>query len=131
MSINVDEMAAEIAEMLGEYQVEITKNIDASSKVVADQGAKKLKETSPRTPKGGDYAKSWKAEKTSENNIGDDPSYTIYNKDHYRLTHLLENGHATRNGGRTRAIKHIQPVEQTLIKEYEIAVEEAIENASK
>lgn len=131
MSINVDDMAAEIAEMLGEYQVEITKNIDARGKTVANQGAKKLKETSPKTPKGGDYAKSWKAEKISGKNVGEDPAYTIYNKDHYRLTHLLENGHATPNGGRTRAIKHIQPVEDAVIKEYEKQVEEAIENASK
>lgn len=131
MSISVDDMGNAIAEMLSEYQVEVTKKIDESSKAVANQGAKKLKETSPKTSKGGNYAKSWKAEKTSGKNVGEDPAYTIYNKNHYRLTHLLEHGHATPNGGRTRAIKHIQPVEQAVIKDYENAVEEAIKNATE
>jgi len=129
MPINVNDMAAEIANMLSEYQTEIAKNIDASGKAVANQGARELRKTSPK--KSGAYAKSWKAEKTSGNNVGEDVGYTIYNKDHYRLTHLLENGHATRNGGRTKAIKHIEPVERAVIQDYEKAVEEAIMDAAK
>ncbi|WP_312047988.1 HK97 gp10 family phage protein [Anaerotignum sp.] len=129
MDVRVDNMAAAIAEMLGEYQAEITKNIDASGKTVADQGAKKLKETSPKLA--GNYAKGWRATKEKGTSFGDEASYIIHNKTDYQLTHLLENGHATRNGGRTKPIKHIKPVEEMVIKEYEKGVEEAIENAAK
>ena len=39
-------------------------------------------------------------------------SVTVYNKKHYRLTHLLEKGHALRDCGRSRAFEHIAPAEE-------------------
>ncbi|KAK9680615.1 hypothetical protein QE152_g38973 [Popillia japonica] len=47
------------------------------------------------------------------------PSFVVHNKKKPGLTHLLENGHALRQGGRARAIPHIKPVEEQCIKEYE------------
>lgn len=40
--------------------------------------------------------------------------FTIHNKKYPSLTHLLENGHANRDGGRTQGRPHIGPVEQQL-----------------
>ena len=61
------------------------------------------------------YNKSWKSKKTNKG-LGT----TIYNEKYYRLTHLLEKGHAFKNGGRARAFPHIAPIadkaEETLLK---------------
>ena len=54
---------------------------------------------------------------------------TWYVKDpEYRLTHLIKNGHATRNGGRTRANDFISSNYEKMEKEYETKVKEAVEN---
>ena len=47
--------------------------------------------------------------------------YSVYNKKHYQLTHLLEKGHQTRKGGRTKAFEHIGPVNDAI---GQIAVEQ-------
>lgn len=85
-------------------------------KEVAKESAKKLRATSPKG-KSGDYAKNWKS-KIENGRIT--VQATVYgDKPTYSLAHLLEHGHATRNGGRTGAIEHIKPVEEWAIKEAE------------
>lgn len=44
----------------------------------------------------------------------------------YRLTHLLKNGHATRNGGRTKAQDFITSNYNKLEKEFEEGIKEVI-----
>ena len=41
-------------------------------------------------------------------------SYSVHNKNHYQIIHLLEKGHQSRNGGRVRAFEHVGPVNDTL-----------------
>ena len=53
---------------------------------------------------------------------------TVYGKHGtYQLAHLLEYGHATRNGGRTGANEHIKPVEEWAVEEVQDQIMKAIE----
>lgn len=49
----------------------------------------------------------------------------------YRLTHLLVHGHATRNGGRTKANPFLKNALDAVLPEYERAVEEAVKEAGQ
>lgn len=109
MTININRLSREIIDVLATYTDEISDIVDKTCKEVAQNTAKELRRTSPK--QSGDYAASWKVKKIKKG------EYTVYNQKHYRLTHLLENGHAKRNGGRTRAFKHIEPAQEKAAEE--------------
>ena len=117
MSINLDN---DIAKALSDYTTDVEKALDEAARKIALSGAKELKKTSPKRKKnGGKYARSWGVQKQKDKQI-------IRNKKHYQLTHLLEFGHATRDGGRTRALPHIASVEERVNKDYEEEVKRQI-----
>lgn len=74
------------------------------------------------------YAKGWSVKKQKGKGY---ITHTIHNKNNYQLTHLLENGHATRNGTTTRAFKHIEPVEKQCVETLEKQIKKIIEKGGK
>ena len=54
------------------------------------------------------YKKGWTV--TAKRRNRRDTEQIVHNKTQYQLTHLLEFGHATRNGGRTKEFPHIGKV---------------------
>ena len=48
----------------------------------------------------------------------------------YRLTHLIVHGHATKDGGRTRANPFLQNALDSVLPEYEKEIEEVLENGN-
>ena len=98
--------------------------VEAMTKVIPQVGkeaAKKLKAESPKET--GKYARSWKFQaERGRLRVGG----TVYAASpEYRLTHLLEKGHAKRGGGRTAPIVHIEPVEKWANEEaFERTIEE-------
>lgn len=122
------EFAAVVAAQLQDYSVETMRKIAKETETCAKDCVEELKRTSPRRKGkgGGWYARSWTNQKEMKSG-GLVTTCTVHNKDHYRLTHLLENGHETRDGGRTRAFPHIAPAEQRVVAVYVRRVKEAIE----
>ncbi len=122
-NINVDQLAAEIARGLADYSQDVVEKVNASSEKVGKETVKMLKATSPK--KTGKYAKSWTMK--TEKAIGQPDLRIIHAKaPHYRLTHLLEHGHAKVGGGRVEGKPHIGPAEEQVIKDFVSEVEEAI-----
>lgn len=123
--IKVDDLSKEIEKALVAYSDDISELVKEVADDVGKEAVQELKNTSPKKKrKGGRYAKGWKPkkEKLGKNKY----SVKIHNKTDYQLTHLLEFGHATRNGGRTKAIPHIRPVEEKYSKEYEKKLKQKI-----
>lgn len=119
----------DVNKILEEYVDDIQEVITDSSNIVAEEGKNKLKnEKGTYQVRTGRYNKGWKVKKVKGDRY---VSNTIYNATEYRLTHLLENGHAKRNGGRTRAFKHIAPVDEYCVKTFEKEVENAIKKGGK
>lgn len=105
-------------------------DIREAAETAAKEAAKELKRTSPRgknKKKSGQYAKGWKVNK-EETHGG--TRTTVYNKDFFMLTHLLEYGHAKATGGRTPPIVHIQPVETKAAANFEAELKRRIEDGT-
>lgn len=112
-----DSVQAQLQKILDEYAGEASRVISDSFSGVAAETMQRVKDTSPKDS--GGYAGDWTMTKPSKRAKGvllRRVSITIYNKRHYRLTHLLEKGHVVRNQfgtyGRAPAHPHIEPAEE-------------------
>lgn len=117
--VKIDGLAEAVMDALIEYNDITGAELEEIAKQVAKEGAKKLKQTSPRGSgsKKGHYADGWsvKAIRINSNKF----SFVLYNRKKPGLTHLLEKGHQLWQGGRVKAIPHIKPVEEWCNEEFE------------
>lgn len=130
-NIRVEDLAKEIEKYLNNYKEDIQEDVENVANEVSKEAVVELKQTSPKNQgtRKNKYYLGWTATKDrkSKNRF----TIKIHNKTNYQLTHLLEFGHATRNGGRTKAIPHIRPAEEKFSKLYEERLKRAIERSGK
>ena len=124
-TIQTNEMANEITRMLSEYTEEAT---DIAKQVV-DNISKEVNAEilNHITFHDKTYSKGFKVKTSFENRRN--KRNTRYVAKEYQLTHLLEYGHITRNGGRTRAFPHVKYGNDYLEQNFEREMKEALEHA--
>lgn len=127
MAIRVDELAAEVNRQLALFAGATDQIVEKSADEVAEATIKMLNATSPKLT--GAYAKSWEVFTPKS---GPNRHYRVIHAGNgeYRLTHLLEHGHAKVNGGRVNPSPpggHIEPAEQEAISSFEAAIRRGVE----
>lgn len=121
MRANIDGIGEAIqAELQNWAKMDVQTALNYSLAETAEEAAKMLRQGGPYEERTGKYTKGWTSGQrtTRASAITGLRGYSVYNEKRYQLTHLLENGHQSRNGGRTRAFSHIEPVNDRV---YEIA----------
>ena len=130
-NIKPEELQKVLNEYLEDYKEDIDEDVIETVDEVTKEARDELKQTSPRRgiARENQYYKGW-AVKLKKKNKGVYHK-VVWNKTNYQLTHLLEFGHTTRNGGRTKAIPHIRPVEEKYKVEFVDKLEKKIRRNSK
>lgn len=117
MAIKIGQLAKAVMVQLNGYSLAAGLTVEKVVREVAQDTAKELQQTSPRRT--GDYAESWTYD--VGNTARTKHTMIVHAEDpHYRLTHLLENGHQVRKGGRTlgntKTHEHIAPAEKKAVE---------------
>lgn len=120
-TIKVDDLQNTIIEYLEDYVENIEDDVVEITDNITKEAVNELKRNSPRGEgtRKNPYYKGWTRQTGKAALKNHRYTIKIHNRTNYQLTHLLEFGHATRNGGRTKPIPHIRPVEEKYNKLYE------------
>ena len=113
--VKIKDLASEVLKGLTEYKDLVTDDMKAAVRKAGKSVKNDIRANAPK--KTGAYSKSWTVKTTKE--TSDSLELTVCSPSKYQLAHLLEKGHAKRNGGRTKAIPHIAPAEKKAVKELE------------
>lgn len=129
-SIKPDELQKAVMDYLENYKEDIDEDVIETVDEVTKKARDELKQISPRGKgkRSNPYYKGWSI-KLSKRRTGE-YNKVIWNKTNYQLTHLLEFGHVTRNGGRTKPIPHIRPIEEKYNVEFVDLLKKKIRRSS-
>lgn len=124
--VTLDNLGDAIADELTIYHESVVEAIDGLSDKAVKDLVKKTKVTAPVGARGS-FKKNISGKRLEKTKRGSKHVWYVKAPDH-RLTHLLVNGHATKDGGRTKGNPFLQNALSEVLPEYEQAVKEALQN---
>lgn len=124
-SISPTDLGAAIEKELTIYHQDVLDAMNAAGDKAVTSLVKKTRATAPKGARGS-FKKSI-AKEEIKGKRGNTYVWYVKPPDH-RLTHLLVHGHATKDGGRTKADPFLENALADVMPEYENDVKEALQN---
>lgn len=128
-SIKPDELQKTVTIYLVKHLEDIENDVKETTNSIIKEAKQELVQTSPRSgiARNTKYYKGWAIKNGGRTRKGRYYSKVIWNKTNYQLTHLLENGHHTRDGtGWVEAQPHIGKVQEKYGTKFADLLEEKI-----
>lgn len=126
-AIKPEQLSAAIQEELKHYTSNVIDGIKRESKSAMDTLVKQTKATAPVGKRRKHYKDSISSKLTENTPLKAVYTWFVKGTD-YRLSHLLNNGHALKNGGRYAGTQFITKAYNAVEKDYEDRVERVIQN---
>ena len=124
---SIENLTTELEGILDNYNKAIVLGVKSETKKAMKQLVKATKQDAPVGKRNQHYKNSITSKKVVETYDGIVLRWYVKGSD-YRLSHLLEKGHVTRDGGRTKAYRFISKNLAKVQQNYEDRIKEVIEN---
>lgn len=124
--IKPEALGAALSQELTLYHDRVLVGVDEAGSAAIKRLVKLTKATAPEGARGS-FKKNITSKLLEKGKRGSKFVWYVKPPDH-RLTHLLVHGHATKDGGRTKANPFLENALEQVLPEYEQEVKEAIEN---
>lgn len=125
--VNIDQLNDAIINSLEDYNREVVDGVKKVTKQAMNQLVKDSKATAPVGKRSKHYRDNITSKTLSESDFGLSKLWYVKGSD-YRLTHLLNNGHALRDGGRYPGTNFLGNAVDKIVPDYLKEIEEVLKN---
>lgn len=129
--MDIDDFEKEVMKALTGYSADTTKAVKKAVRKTGNEAKKIIKESGKFHDKSGKYRDSIGVVKAYEDNFNLRVQVGAVKNGQYRLTHLLEHGHALKRGGRiigeVGAFPHLKQAEEMIDERLEENIEKELE----
>lgn len=125
-NVQIGKLSESLQSELALYSKEIADGVKKAVDDISEEMLRNIKADAPKRT--GKYQKAMKV-KTMYESASEKRNRWYVDGKRYRLSHLLENPHATKNGGKSLAFPHIRKNEEKAKADFNKRVEEVIKNA--